>query len=96
MIFPEGTRSKEGELQPFKDGAFSTAIEAGVPILPLAVHGTKTALRKHDWRLGRSNAVVHVLEPVDTEGLTLDDVPSLREQVRSLIGAELERMRSGT
>jgi 1-acyl-sn-glycerol-3-phosphate acyltransferase len=96
MIFPEGTRSKEGELQPFKDGAFSTAIEAGVPILPLAVHGTKTALRKHDWRLGRSNAVVHVLEPVDTEGLTLDDVPTLREQVRSLIGAELERMRSGT
>jgi 1-acyl-sn-glycerol-3-phosphate acyltransferase len=92
MIFPEGTRSKSGELQPFKDGAFSTAIEAGVPILPLVVHGTRSALRKHDWRLGSSSAEVRVLAPVSTEGLTLDDVGTLREQVRDLIAAELVAM----
>lgn len=89
MIFPEGTRSKDGQLGPFKDGAFSTAIEAGVPILPLVVHGTRTALRKHDWRLGRSEAVVRVLEPVPTDGLGPDDVAALREQVRTLIADEL-------
>ncbi|TVR21002.1 MAG: 1-acyl-sn-glycerol-3-phosphate acyltransferase [Ilumatobacter sp.] len=95
MIFPEGTRSRTGELQPFKDGAFSTAIAAGVPILPLAVHGTITALRKSDWRLGHSHAEVRVLEPVSTEGLGPDDVATLREQVRDLIAAELDSVRAG-
>jgi 1-acyl-sn-glycerol-3-phosphate acyltransferase len=85
MIFPEGTRSKTAELLPFKDGAFRLAIEAGVPILPLAVSGTSTALRKHDWRFGKSVAEVRVLEPVETTGLTLDDVPELRARVRDTI-----------
>ena len=67
MIFPEGTRSRDGELKPFKDGAFRLAIEAGVPILPLAVNGAYTALVKGDWRFGVSNAEVRVLEPIETE-----------------------------
>ncbi len=83
MIFPEGTRSKTAELLPFKDGAFRLAIEAGVPILPLAVSGTSTALRKHDWRFGKSVAEVRVLPPVDTTGLTLADVPALKGRVRA-------------
>jgi 1-acyl-sn-glycerol-3-phosphate acyltransferase len=85
MIFPEGTRSKTAELLPFKDGAFRLAIEAGVPILPLAVSGTSTALRKHDWRFGKSVAEVRVLSPVDTTGLTLADVPALKGRVREMI-----------
>lgn len=92
MIFPEGTRSKDGSLGAFKDGAFSTAVEAGVPILPLVVHGTRSALRKHDWRLGRSEAVVKVLDPVPTDGLGPDDVAALREQVRTLIATELDAL----
>ncbi|HEX5963860.1 MAG TPA: lysophospholipid acyltransferase family protein [Gemmatimonadales bacterium] len=85
MIFPEGTRSKTAELLPFKDGAFRLAVEAGVPILPLAVSGTGTALRKHDWRFGRSVAEVRVLEPVETAGLTLADVPALKARIRQRI-----------
>ena len=85
MIFPEGTRSKTAELLPFKDGAFRLAIEAGVPILPLAVSGTSTALRKHDWRFGKSVAEVRVLPPVETEGLQLADVPALKNRVRTMI-----------
>jgi len=85
MIFPEGTRSPTADLLPFKDGAFRLAIEAGVPILPLVVHGTRTALRKHDWRLGRSTAVVRVLPPVKTSGLTVDDVPALKQRIRQMI-----------
>jgi 1-acyl-sn-glycerol-3-phosphate acyltransferase len=85
MIFPEGTRSTTPELLPFKDGAFRLAIDAGVPILPLALHGTSTALRKHDWRFGRSHAVVRVLEPIETTGLTPADVPALKARVRQLI-----------
>lgn len=85
MIFPEGTRSKTADLLPFKDGAFRLAIEAGVPILPLAVAGTGTALPKHGWRFGRSAAEVRVLEPVETAGLTLADVPALKTRIRDLI-----------
>jgi 1-acyl-sn-glycerol-3-phosphate acyltransferase len=85
MIFPEGTRSRTAELLPFKDGAFRLAIEAGVPILPLAVSGTRNALPKHDWRFGRSVAEVRVLEPIETAGLTPDDVPALKQRVRDLI-----------
>src|SRR5215217_9346290 len=85
MIFPEGTRSRTAELLPFKDGAFRLAIEAGVPILPLALSGTGTALPKHGWRFGRSAAHLRVLEPVETAGLTLADVPSLKARVRDLI-----------
>jgi 1-acyl-sn-glycerol-3-phosphate acyltransferase len=85
MIFPEGTRSRTAELLPFKDGAFRLAIEAGVPILPLAVSGTSTALRKHDWRFGKSVAEVRVLPPVETTGLQLSDVPALKNRVRAMI-----------
>jgi 1-acyl-sn-glycerol-3-phosphate acyltransferase len=85
MIFPEGTRSTTDDLLPFKDGAFRLAIDAGVPILPLVVHGTSSALPKHDWRFGRSTAVVRVLEPIDTIGLTPADVPTLKDRVRRLI-----------
>jgi 1-acyl-sn-glycerol-3-phosphate acyltransferase len=94
MIFPEGTRSESGELQEFKDGAFRLAIDAGVPIIPLAVHGTKTALRKHDWRFGHARAEVRILEQVSTDGLTKADVPALRDQVRERIAAELQTMRA--
>lgn len=87
MIFPEGTRSPRGDLLPFKDGAFRLAVEAGVPILPLAVHGTRTALPKRGVVMRRARARVRVLEPVDTTGMTLEDVPALRDRIRSSIAA---------
>jgi 1-acyl-sn-glycerol-3-phosphate acyltransferase len=85
MIFPEGTRSPTADMLPFKDGAFRLAIDSGVPILPLAVSGTGTALPKHGWLFGRSKAEVRVLEPIETAGLTVKDVPHLRERVRDRI-----------
>jgi len=87
MLFPEGTRSASGDLGAFKDGAFKIAIEAQAPILPLVVHGTRDALIKHDWRFGRCDAVVQILDPIPTIGMTLEDVDTLREQVRDLIAA---------
>ena len=85
MIFPEGTRSPTSDLLPFKEGAFRLAIKAGVPILPLAVAGTRTALPKHDWRFGRAVAQVEVLPPVETSDLTLKDASELRDRVRGMI-----------
>lgn len=85
MVFPEGTRAVTGDLLPFKDGAFRLAIEAQVPILPLAVHGTADALAKHSWRFGRADAEVRVLEPISTEGMGLDDVEKLKQRTRERI-----------
>jgi len=94
MIFPEGTRSKSGELQDFKDGAFRIAIQTGLPILPLAVLGTRDALIKHDWRFGVTEAEVRVLEPILTEGLAKADTDDLRERTRDVIAAALDDMRA--
>ena len=85
MIFPEGTRSTDEDLLPFKDGAFRLAIKAGVPVLPLAIAGTRDALAKHDWRFSRAHAEVRVLPPVETKGLTLKDADALKERVRGMI-----------
>jgi 1-acyl-sn-glycerol-3-phosphate acyltransferase len=89
MIFPEGTRSVTGELGEFKDGAFRLAVDKQLPVLPLVVHGSRSALRKHDWRFGVSNADVYVLDPIETTGLTRADVPELRDRVRELIAGKL-------
>lgn len=85
MIFPEGTRSRGGELLPFKDGAFRLAIEAGVPVLPIVVAGTRHAMAKGSFRFQPARAAVRVLDPVETTGMTLDDIPVLKERVRAII-----------
>jgi len=93
MIFPEGTRSSDGEMRSFKDGAFVLAIRTQTPMLPVVVHGTRSALRKSDWRMGDAKAEVRVLEIIETTGMTLDDVPALRERVRDAMIAEIAKMR---
>ncbi len=93
MIFPEGSRSKTAELNKFKPGAFRLAIDGGYPILPLAVYGTRDCLRPHDWKMGRATAEVRVLDPIETAGMTRDDLPALRDNVRELIGVAREELR---
>lgn len=85
MIFPEGTRSRTGEMLPFKDGAFRLALEVGVPILPIVVAGTREAMAKGTFQFQRARARVKVLAPIETAGLTLDDVVALRERTRAVI-----------
>lgn len=94
MLFPEGTRSGDGQLQEFKDGAFELAIEAGVPVLPLAISGTRECRPKGSTWFGDADAVVRVLEPISTEGLTLADVQDLKARVRERIAAALTRPRA--
>jgi len=96
MIFPEGTRSKTWEMLPFKDGAFRLAIEAGAPILPIAVSGTRNAMAKGTFQFLPARALAQVLEPIDTSAMTLKDIPALKattrdriEQGRRLLAAEL-------
>lgn len=86
MMFPEGTRSKSGELQRFKTGAFELALATGVPVVPIVISGTHNALPKHGFVLqGRHEIGVHVLAPVDPIGTS----EQLCEQVRALIAEQV-------
>lgn len=94
MMFPEGTRSRDGHLRPFKDGAFQLAIETGSPILPVAIAGTRSCLPTGSVTLGEARAMARVLDPIETAHLTADDVATLREQVRERIGSASAQLRS--
>jgi 1-acyl-sn-glycerol-3-phosphate acyltransferase len=94
MMFPEGTRSRDGALLPFRDGAFRLAISAGVPILPIALAGTRQMRPKHSKWFGKAHACAKVLAPISTKGLGPDDVGSLRDRSRDAIAAALPDLRS--
>ncbi len=93
MFFPEGTRSRDGRLHRFSDGAFRLAINAQVPILPLVLDGTRETLPKNSWKFGTARVKLKVLPPIPTAGLTADDTAALREQVRGAIVAQLAAWR---
>jgi len=98
MIFPEGTRAPTDEMLPFKDGAFKLAIEAGVPILPIAVAGTRDCMAKGSFAFRRARAKARVLPPIPTTGMTNADVAALRDRTRDTINAarhELQRELAG-
>jgi len=89
LFFPEGTRSEDGKLQPFKDGAFRLAMDAGVPVIPVALSGTHETLPKHGFVLrNRMKAVVQVLEPIDPSGYA--SAAALRDAARNAIARALE------
>jgi 1-acyl-sn-glycerol-3-phosphate acyltransferase len=94
MMFPEGTRSKGGELLPFRDGAFRLALAAGVPILPVALAGTRQMRPKHSKWFGKAHACAKILEPISTAGMGPDDVATLRDRARETIAAALPDLRS--
>jgi 1-acyl-sn-glycerol-3-phosphate acyltransferase len=85
MIFPEGTRSADASLLPFKPGAFQLAIEAGVPVLPIALYGTHSCRPKGSIWFGQADAVVRVLKPISTQGMTSADVQRLSDLARAQI-----------
>jgi 1-acyl-sn-glycerol-3-phosphate acyltransferase len=91
LLFPEGTRSPDSQLLPFKDGAFRLAQTKGVPLIPIALTGTADTLPKHGLVLKRrAHCKVSVLEPVDPKAFP--DVAALRDHVRNLIDAEKTRL----
>jgi 1-acyl-sn-glycerol-3-phosphate acyltransferase len=94
MIMPEGTRSRTAELLPFRDGAFRIAIEQQIPVLPIAIAGTRDCMAPDSLVIRPARAEARVLPPVETAGLGAGDVAALRERVRDAIIAarsELQR-----
>ncbi len=85
LLFPEGTRSTDGEVKAFKDGAFRLAVAQGCPVIPIAISGMRNSLPKNGFVIRESvRCVVRVLEPVHPADYGLD-VAALREEVRARI-----------
>jgi 1-acyl-sn-glycerol-3-phosphate acyltransferase len=94
MIFPEGTRSRDGKLGAFKPGAFRLAIEAQVPILPVAVTGSADGMPKGSPWIRPTVVLVRVLAPIDTKGMTGADVVRLMNETRDRIAAAEAELRA--
>ncbi len=94
MIFPEGTRSRDGRMGAFKPGAFRLAIEAQVQVLPVAVTGSADGMPKGSPWIRPTLVLVRVLEPIETKGMTGSDVVRLMETTRARIAAAEAELRA--
>lgn len=93
-VFPEGTRSKDGEIHRFKAGAFTLAKEAGVEILPVVMDGTKTLIKKNKLFNWRNRITVRVLPPVPASEVAALETHELMDRVRTRMCEALEEIRS--
>lgn len=85
LMFPEGTRSRDGRLQSFKKGAFVLAIQSGVPVVPLFVAGSGEIMRKGSALIRPGTIEVRAGSPISTEGLTHEDRDGLRRRAREAV-----------
>ena len=89
IVFPEGTRSLDGRVARFKKGSFLVAIDAGLPVVPVSVAGSRHVMRKGRLMVCPGDVRVTVHEPRPTAGLSREDViafaNAVRETVRSAV-----------
>ena len=85
VFFAEGTRCPDGTLQPFKKGPFVIAIEGGIPVVPVALVGSRRIMAKGSFRIRRGDIVVRVGEPISVEGMEHADRDRLRDTVRDAV-----------
>jgi 1-acyl-sn-glycerol-3-phosphate acyltransferase len=85
ILFPEGRRSRDGKIAPFKAGSFYLAIQSGVPVVPITLNGTRAVLEPDTYhvRAGQTEMIIH--PPIATNNLTRDDVDALSAKVRAQI-----------
>jgi 1-acyl-sn-glycerol-3-phosphate acyltransferase len=85
VVFPEGTRSRTGELLPFKNAPFGLAIAAQTPVVPVYVRDTFTILAKGRRLLRPRPIRIEIGDPVSTAGMTLEQRRALRDRVRAAV-----------
>jgi len=85
MIFPEGTRSKDGRIKPFKKGGFVMAVDSGVPIVPVVIRGTWPIMAKSSLRINRGDVEMEIAQPIDTIDYSRETKEELMDKVRRVI-----------
>lgn len=94
LIFPEGTRSRDGDLLPFKKGAARIAIDTQLPVLPVVIEGSDRVSRPNSPVIHGGDVSVRILEPIPTEGMTAkNDLTPLLARIETSIGDTYAEMR---
>jgi 1-acyl-sn-glycerol-3-phosphate acyltransferase len=91
LVFPEGTRTRDGRLGPFRRGGFFLAVETGAPIVPIAVRGTFAMMPRGQWYVRRGRVRVDFLSPVPSGEYSIETMPALMDRVRTAIRDGLEK-----
>ena len=91
LIYAEGTRSPDGKLLPFKKGGFVLAIQAGVPIIPITIQGSREVLAKGSLRIRPGTIHLGIGEPIDPARYSLDEKERLMQEVRTAMERAMER-----
>ncbi len=91
IVFPEGTRTRDGNLLPFKRGGFLLAARAGVPIVPFTINGTARINPAKTLKLKRGNVSIHFSNPIETTGSTGKKRDDLIDRVKDAIEQGLEK-----
>jgi len=91
IIFPEGTRSRNNHIQPFKKGGFVLAVESGVPIIPVVIHGTWDIMPKKQILIKPGNVVVEIKKPIESSDYTRKTKDDLMKKVRAVILESFEK-----
>ena len=89
VVFPEGTRSPDGSLLPFKKGGFMLALDAGAPLVPVAISGSREIMPKHSRWIRGGTIRVDIFPAVPTEGKSTHDRDAIMQAVRTPIAAAL-------
>lgn len=92
IVFAEGTRSRDGELHPFKKGAFRMAISTDLPVVPVTVSGTWEVWPPGSKLFYKGHAEVVIHEPIPTQGMTVQDIDSLRSRVFDIIDEKFHEL----
>lgn len=89
VVFPEGHRSPDGKMAEFKKGAFQTALSLKLPIVPVTIDGAYKVLPIHSWKMNPAAISLTFHDPIETKGLTNDDLPELIKNVYTIIESAL-------
>jgi len=91
-VFPEGQRTRDGRVGPFKDGVFRMALQFGTPIVPVSLVGSFDFNKKTSWLIRPGTVTVYLHDVIETKDLRKEDFPALRERVHAIVAGPIHEV----